>query len=734
MEEPKKELPSAYVAADHETSLYKLWEESGFFNPDNLPGERTEAFSMVMPPPNVTGTLHLGHAFEHTLQDIAVRFHRMRGKRTLWIPGTDHAAIATQSRYEKELSKKEGKSRHDFSREDFFKQVNDFAFTNQVQILEQIKRMGDSCDWSRLAFTLDEKRERAVRTAFKRMYDDGLIYRRERVVNWDPKGQTTISDDEVVHEEADAVLYTFRYSKDFPIAIATTRPETKLGDTAVAVHPVDARYKQFVGKTFVVDFCGTKLGIKIIAESSVDPEFGTGALGVTPAHSMVDWELSERHELPLKQVINEYAKMVNVPTEFEGKKTLEARTMVVEWLKANGLLEKEDKIKNNISKAERTGGVIEPLPKLQWFIDIDKPFTKDNKETTLQKIMLEAVDGGSVTIAPERFDKIYHHWVKNLRDWCISRQILYGHRIPVWYKGEEVYCGIEAPTGDGWTQDADTLDTWFSSGLWTFSTLGWPDETEDLKKFHPTSFINPGYEILPLWVSRMIMFSGYLLGEPPFKKAYFHGIVRAKDGRKFSKSLNNGIDPLEVIAKYGTDALRMALVVGTAPGNDVSYDDSKVGGYRNFANKIWNASRFVVMNLDAGQTIESILSSKPTLSDGSKTVLAELATTIEDVTKNLEAFDFNHAGDALYHYFWHTFADKIIEMAKEPLLRQGSEGRSEAQYVIVKILTTCLKALHPFMPFVTEAVWQDVLPRESKGLLMVESWPSQGVIPAKAGT
>ncbi len=720
MEEPKNPVPSAYVAADHEANLYKLWEESGFFNPDNLPGERKEAFSMVMPPPNVTGTLHVGHAVMLALQDILTRYNRMNGKKALWIPGLDHAAIATQNVVEKKLKKENIKgrnSRYDLGREEFLKEVEAFVDQTRDRIITQVRAMGASCDWSRLAYTLDEPRTKAVRTMFKMMYDAGILYRGNRIINWCPRCQSTLADDEVEHKDQDTMLYTFWYSKNFPISIATTRPETKVGDTGVAVNPSDARYKEFVGTSFAVDFAGQPLDIKIIADISVDPEFGTGAVGLTPAHSMVDWEMAEKNGLPVKQVISEFAKMINVPLELEGKKTLEARAIIVEWLKAQGLLEKEEKIQNSLSVCYRCATPIEPLPKLQWFVAVSKPFRNGN---SLKDLMLAAVRDGGVKILPERFEKNYFHWIENLRDWCISRQIWFGHRLPVWYKGEEVFVG-ESPDDDGWVQDPDTLDTWFSSGMWTFSTLGWPNKTKDLETFHPTSVLETGYDILFFWIARMILMSEFAFGEVPFKNVYLHGLVRDMSGRKMSKSIGNIIDPLDMIAKYGSDAVRLALFIGTAAGTDTKLNEQKIAGYRNFANKIWNASRFVVMNLDADQTVESIIASKPALSEGSKTTLVELDTVVAEVTKNLEAFDFNHAGDALYHYFWHTFADKIIEMAKEPL--KNPAERAEAQFVLVTVLTTCIKALHPFMPFVTEAVWQDVLPRDSKSLLMVESWP-----------
>jgi valyl-tRNA synthetase len=728
-----------YSPQDTESAIYKRWEESGFFNPDacikkGVTSPDAEPFSIVLPPPNVTGTLHMGHASMLAIEDIMVRYNRMKGRRTLWIPGTDHAAIATQSKVEKNLQK-EGVRKSDLGREEFLKRVETFAQESHDTIVGQVKRMGSSVDWSREAFTLDKPRERAVRTAFKRMYDDGLIYRGYRVVNWDPKGQTTISDDEVVHEERTAKFYTFKYSKDFPITIATTRPETKLGDTAVAVHPDDARYKEFIGKTFDVDFVGVKLSIKIVGDISVDPEFGTGALGVTPAHSAIDWEIAQRHDLPLIPVIDEYAK-ISLESPFKGMKAAEAREAIVEKLKSEGLLEKEEDIKQNISTAERTGGIIEPLPKLQWFINVNKTFKiADSKisriasssEATLKELMQKSVQTGQIKIIPERFERVYSHWIENLRDWCISRQIWYGHRIPVWYRGTEIFCGVQAPEGDGWEQDPDTLDTWFSSGLWTFSTLGWPDLTEDFKTYHPTSILETGYDILFFWVARMILMSTYLLGDIPFKTVYLHGLVRDAKGRKMSKSLGNIIDPVDMIEKYGADATRMSLIIGTGPGNDSKLSEDKIKAYKNFANKIWNATRFVLQNtedFDADAKLVDIEALSPESFGIQHAYLAEFEATLADITSDIENYRFYLAGEKLYHYFWHTFADIIIEESKKFLAESAEDKKMRwiAQYTLRKILTDSLKALHPFMPFITEEIWS-MLPQAHGTLLMVEKWP-----------
>ena len=715
-----------YDPKEVEEKIYKTWEESGYFNPDNLPERHKKPFTIIMPPPNVTGILHMGHALMLAVEDIMIRFKRMQGYRALWLPGTDHAAIATQSRVEKDLAKTEKKSRHDLGRDEFVKRVEAFAKQSHDTIVSQIRVMGSSCDWSREAFTLDKSRTKAVRTMFKKMFDDGLIYRGFRIVNWDPRGQTTISDDEIVYEERTAKLYTFKYSKDFPIPISTTRPETKVGDTAVAVHPDDPRYKQFIGKEYDALFCGVSIHIKIIADESVEKDFGTGALGVTPAHSMIDWDMAKKHDLPAKQVINEFAKMTVGDDRLLGKKTIEARETIVEWLKAEGLLEKEEVIKQNISTAERTGGIIEPLPKLQWFIDVDKAFTlqhseikgiKSGSKVTLKDIMRIAVENGQIKIIPDYFSKTYFHWIDNLGDWCISRQIWYGHRIPVWYKGDERYCGVEDPKGEGWIQDEDTLDTWFSAGLWTFSTLGWPDETKDLKMFHPADILETGYEILFFWVARMILMTGYGLGTIPFRTIYLHGTVRDAKGRKMSKSLGNGIDPIDISKKYGTDAGRMALVVGNTPGTDMPLSEDKIRGYKNFANKIWQASRFVLTN-----TQDFDDKTKPKLTAADKKTLKELNKLCKDITKQIDDFKFYTAAENLYHYFWHTFCDKIIEESKPRLSGENKADRQAAQYVLLEILKTNLKLFHPFMPHITEEIWTHI-PLPEKSLLIIEKWP-----------
>lgn len=723
---------SPYDPKQTESKIYQMWENSGFFNPDvciakKITNPDAPVFSMVLPPPNVTGTLHMGSALMLALEDTLVRHARMNGKRTLWIPGTDSAAIATQTRVEKDIQKTEKMSRHDLGREELLKRIETFIEQNKNTMISQMRAMGSSLDWSRYAYTMDQKRYSAVMEAFVRMYEAGLIYRGNRIVNWDPKGQTTISDDEIVYEQRKSILYTFKYSKDFPISISTTRPETKVGDTAVAVHPDDLRYRNFIGKEYTIDFCDTQINVKIIADESVDKDFGTGALGVTPAHSQIDWEIADRHKLKRPQVINEYAKMM-VSGRLSGLKTTEAREEVVKWLKDNNLLEKEEEIEQNVATAERTGGIVEPLPKLQWWIDVEKEFTipyskipniPSGSQTSLKKIMENSIDKNGATFVTERFEKQYMHWANNLRPWCISRQIWFGHRIPVWYKDEEIYCGVTPPAETGWVQDSDVLDTWFSSGLWTFSTLGWPEKTDDLSTYHPTTIIESGYDILPFWIARMILMSGFFLGEVPFKTIYLHGLVRDGQGRKISKSLGNNIDPVDMAEKYGMDAVRVSLIVGMAPGTDSKMSEEKIRGYKNFANKLWNIARYV---LTATENIKEIDLKQIDLSINDIEINNELQGIINEVNKHFETHRIDMAFDSIYQYVWHRFADEIIEDSKKLLSEENQSLKISRQKTLLHILETCLKLLHPFMPFVTEEIWLN-LDRKNDKMLMVTLWP-----------
>jgi len=721
-----------YEPKDTEDRIYRKWEDSGFFNPDNLPGGRKESFTVVLPPPNVTGVLHIGHAYEDTLQDAVIRFERMRGKKALWLPGTDSAAIATQSRVEKDIQKNESKTRHELGREELVKRVEKFAKESENTILGQVRKMGSSLDWSRYAYTLDEKRYKAVSTAFVRMYEAGLIYQGDRIVNWDPKGQTTISDDEIVYKEEKTKFYTFKYG---PFEIGTARPETKFGDKYVVMHPADQRYAEYKdGQVIHLEWINGPITATIIKDEAIDMEFGTGVMTITPWHSMVDFEIAARHKLDKEQIIDSFGRLMKTETigEFGGMKITEAREKIVEKLRAKGLVSKEEDYVHNIATAERTGATIEPQIMKQWWIAVDKPFVIPHSEipgiesgstTTLKEIMRRSVGEGGVSMPQERFSKSYMHWIENLHDWCISRQIWFGHRIPVWYKDKEIYCGIEAPKGDGWAQESDVLDTWFSSALWTFSTLGWPEKTSDLQTFHPTSFMSPAYEILNLWVSRMIMMSGFHLGQIPFRTVMIHGVVRDKQGRKFSKSLANGVDPLDMIAKYGADALRMGLMTGTAIGNDIQFDESKVKGYKNFANKIWNITRFILSNSEGVSADE-----KTELAETDKALISEFDAMLKDVTKDMEEYRLYMASEKLYHYIWHRFADVILEESK-PILPDYKTGgiKDKAaclsrQVTLLRIHRGFLKALHPFMPFVTEEIWS-LLPGTGEKMLMVESWP-----------
>ncbi len=711
-------LLKPYDPKNTEDNIYKLWEESGFFNPDiciqkGVTAPDAPKFSMVLPPPNVTGNLHTGHALMLVIQDIMARYARMQGKNTLWLPGTDHAAIATQSKVEKILEK-EGKRKNDIGREEFLKQVEQFAKDSHDTIVNQAKKMGASLDWSREAFTLDEKRNFAVRTAFKKMYDDGLIYRGHRIVNWDAKGQTVISDDELVYEERKGKFYTFKYG---PFEIGTARPETKFGDKYVVMHPDDARYSKWNhGDKITVEWINGPIEATVIKDDMIDMEFGTGVMTITPWHSHEDFALAEKYKLDKEQIIDKYGKLLPIAGEFAGMKIADAREKIVEKLKDKGLLVKVDEnYVNRVATAERTGGVIEPQIMLQWFIDVNKKIA-DRGNKSLKELMLEPVREGKIKIIPNHFEKVYFNWIENLRDWCISRQIWYGHRIPVWYKNKEIYCGIEAPAGEGWEQDPDTLDTWFSSGLWTFSTLGWPEKTKDLETYHPTTMLETGHDIIFFWVARMILMSQYLIGDIPFENVYLHGMVRTADGKKMSKSLGDkAIDPLDVIERYGNDALRMAMVIGNTPGNDLKLNENDIKGYGKFANKVWNASRFVLE-----QTVNFDVESTPKLDEEDAKSLEELNTFIKEISKEMDEFRFSLVAEKTYHYFWHIFADVIIERSKKKILENNNADSARA--LLYSHLTTLLKLLHPFTPFVTEEIWS-MMPHKNKQLLMVEKWP-----------
>lgn len=939
--ETENDLPKAYDASLYEDAISRRWEESGFYNPDNLRGKRQEHFSIVMPPPNVTGTLHIGHAVMLALEDIMVRFARMRGKKALWIPGTDHAAIATQTKVEKLIFEKEKKTRHDLGREEFLRRVEAFAAESHDTIVNQVKKMGCSCDWSREAYTLDAARGTAVNAAFARLYDLGLIRRGDRVVNWCPRCSSTLADDEVEHKEGEAMLYTFRYAKDFPITISTTRPETKFGDTGVAVHPDDPKYKQYIGQSFNVDFLGTPLQITVVADRAVDPAFGTGALGVTPAHSQIDEKIAQEHGLATKQVIGEDARMrLAGDSPFTVMTVLEARAATVAALRDAGLIEKEEKVTQNLSVCYRCGTPIEPLPKLQWFLKVNQPFAfqvskehpidgiTDGQMVTLKELMLHVVRSKQIDIIPDRFEKTYYHWIENLRDWCISRQIWFGHQVPVWYPvthntkritrnaptsseemeetGSEFVVVGESP-GEGWVRDPDTLDTWFSSGLWTFSTLGWPrtkvifvrhgealsnaegwndsdmnrtdnvltekgvaqikkcgetlkqsgavhiiasfmtrakqtgdilaqtlnvpvsfdvrlrevdfgpfegkapkeyekargsladwrerpapgaesyesvrerthaalqealekyaghtivvvshgdplsvlfeygatqpvdiaypenggtreiffsadgKQTDELSAFHPTAVLETGYDILFFWVARMVLLSTALRGEVPFKTVYLHGLVRDEQGRKMSKSLCNIIDPLDMIVKYGTDAVRLSLVLGSTPGNDTRLSDDKIAGFRNFTNKLWNIGRYVLSTTTPVHTkIPDWHMMPERMSCADWWIIGRLSIAETAVTKHLEQHEFSAAGDILRDFTWNDFADWYLEITKVQKTESEQVARA-TDHELRWVLARLLQLWHPFMPFITEVLWKALTGKEdAANLLMVQQWP-----------
>ncbi len=706
-----KELPKAYLPTDYEKKIYQIWESSGYFNPDNLKSDG-EPFSISLPPPNATGILHLGHAVMLAIQDLLIRFNRMLGKKTLWLPGTDHAAIATQNVVEKNLWEQEKKTRFDLGREKFINRVNDFVESSRNIIRNQMRGMGVSCDWSRERYTLDDGLSQTVKQVFVKMYHDGLIYRGTRIVNWCYRCGTTLADDEVEYKESLGKLYYINYG---PVTVATTRPETKIGDTALAVNPKDVRYKKLIGQELEVVLGKVKVKVKVIADKIIDPNFGTGVVGVTPAHSLVDFELAQKYHLPLKEIIGPDGKMTTEAGAYVGLPVKEARQKLLADL--GNKVEKIEDYKHNLSICYRCGTPVEPLPSKQWFVAVDKPFKIGLfKKTTLKKLAIEAVKSGQIKIIPERFVKVYFNWMENLHDWCISRQIWFGHRIPVWYRhkpeqsesDQEIYIGVKEPKGNDWQQDPDTLDTWFSSSLWTFSTLGWPKQTNDLKTFHPTSVIETGYDILFFWVARMILMTRYATKQIPFKTIYLHGMVRDKKGRKMSKSLSNGINPIEIIQKYGADTLRLSMIIGTTPGNDFRLYDEKIAGFRNFVNKLWNISRFILLTTKEITTID-----KPhtkTLAD--KWVLSRLENITLEVTNHLNKFKFSQAAEKLYDFTWHELADWYLEIAK-------IEG--DKNQILTFILQTILKLWHPFTPFITETIWQEAF--KDKGLLMIQPWP-----------
>ena len=709
-----QELPKAFNAQDFEENLYKKWEESGFFAPD--PDPKKEPYSIMLPPPNATGTLHLGHANMLALQDILIRFKRMQGYATLWLPGTDHAPIATQSVVERKLQSEGMKNpRQELGRAGLIAEINKFIENSKDTIRNQMRKMGASVDWNRERYTYSEEMNHSVNTLFQMMYDDGLIYRGDRIVNWDPKMQTTVADDELEYLEEKTPFYYFKYG---PVVISTARPETKFGDKVIVVHPDDERYKHLIGKEFDVEWIEGTIKATVIADECIDMELGTGAMTITPAHSMVDFDIAQKHGLEKPQIIDLQGKIkAEWSSSCGGMSLKEARAKVVEILTEKGLVERIDEnYMHNIAVSYRGKGVIEPQIMKQWFVDVNKPVIDwKGRKCTVKEVMQDVVNAKMIHIVPDRFEKTYFHWIDNLRDWCISRQLWFGHRIPVWYKGGEIRVGEENP-GEGWIQDEDTLDTWFSSGLWTFSTLGWPEKTDDLLRFTPSNVLETGYDILFFWVARMIIQSTYALRKSgfseeksvPFKDVYLHGLIRDIHGKKMSKSRpETCIDPLDMIEKYGTDAIRLSLVIGGTPGNDMRLYEEKISGFRNFVNKIWNGARFVLMNLD--ENSNQVLDPK-TFGRADKWILTRLNEIIEKVTKELESYQFSEAGMTVYDFFWGEYCDWYVEMSKV----------NKNAAVLKHVLSETLKLLHPFMPFVTEAIWEQLEPKQ---MLMISEWP-----------
>ncbi|MGH3240104.1 MAG: valine--tRNA ligase [Spirillospora sp.] len=698
------DLPTQYRPADVEGRLYERWVSAGLF----AAGQDGTPFSIVIPPPNVTGSLHMGHALDHSIQDALVRRRRMRGHATVWVPGMDHAGIATQNVVERELAK-EGLSRHDLGREAFVERVWQWKAESGGRILGQMRRLGDSVDWSREAFTMDDDRATAVRTIFKRLFDDGLIYRAERIINWCPRCLTALSDIEVEHEDVDGELVSIRYGDgDDAIVVATTRAETMLGDTAVAVHPEDARYAHLVGREIELPLTGRR--IPVVADEHVDPEFGTGAVKVTPAHDPNDFEIGRRHSLASLSVMDERG-VVTASGPFEGLDRFEARPAVVAALREQGRIVREVRpYAHSVGHCQRCATVVEPRVSLQWFVKVE----------SLAREAGDAVRDGRVTIHPPEMAARYFEWVDNMHDWCISRQLWWGHRIPVWYGPDgEVVCpepGEEPPAG--WTQDTDVLDTWFSSALWPFSTLGWPAQTDDLKRFYPTSVLVTGYDILFFWVARMMMFGLYAMdGVQPFDTIALHGMVRDQYGKKMSKSFGNVIDPLDWIDEYGADATRFTLLRGANPGGDVPVAEQWAQGSRNFCNKLWNATRFALIN---GAHVRGAMPADLTTVDA--WILSRLQTVIAEVDAYLEAYDFAKACEALYHFAWDEVCDWYVELAKVQLADERAEA---TRRVLGEVLDKLLRLLHPVIPFVTEELWTSLTGPTSGGDTIVTApWPS----------
>ena len=713
--EDAKNIAKTYDPSEFEDRIYNEWVEKGYFHAEA--DKDREPFTIVIPPPNVTGQLHMGHALDETLQDILIRYKRMQGYNALWIPGTDHAGIATQAKVEAEIREKEGLSRYDLGREKFLERVWDWKKMYGDRIINQLKKIGSSCDWERERFTMDEGLSKAVKEVFVNLYNKGLIYQGSRIINWCPHCITALSDVEVEHEEQAGHFWHIKYpikdSGDFVI-IATTRPETLFGDTAVAVNPEDERYKNLVGKMLLLPL--TDREIPVVADEYVDKEFGTGCVKITPAHDPNDFEVGQRHNLEQIKVMNDDATMNSYAGKYEGMDRYECRKAMIKDLDEMGLLVKVEDHSHNVGQCQRCGTTVEPIVSKQWFVKM-KP---------LAQPAIDAVKNKETEFVPEHFEKVYFHWLENIRDWCISRQLWWGHRIPAFYCddcGEMVVTKEDKPVcskcGKEMRQDSDTLDTWFSSALWPFSTLGWPEKNEDLAYFYPTSVLVTGYDIIPFWVMRMMFSALEHTGEVPFKHVFIHGLVRDSQGRKMSKSLGNGIDPLEIVEQYGADALRFTLATGNAPGNDMRFYIERVESSRNFANKIWNASRFTLMNLDI---TENKLPDMSDLQLEDKWILSRYNKVVKAVTENLDKFELGIALSNLYDFIWESFCDWYIELVKPRLFDKENPTAKTAQYVLTYVLSNTMKLLHPFMPFITEEIWQH-LPHEGESI-MISEYPS----------
>ena len=705
----KKELSKVYKFSKIENKWYQKWEKNNSFKAN----DSSDTFTITMPPPNVTGVLHIGHVLNNTLQDILIRKARMEGKSTLWQPGIDHASIATEAKVTKML-KDRGIDKKEIGREKFFEHAMEWKEKYGGTIIEQLRRLGASCDWDRTKFTLDEDCSKAVTKAFVKLYKDGLIYKGERMVNWDPVGLTALSDEEVIHKETSGKLWHFKYpikdSKDFLI-VATTRPETMLGDTGVAINPNDKRYKKLIGKVIVLPIINKE--IPIFADDYVDMDFGTGCVKVTPGHDPNDFKMGQRNNLKIINIMNTDASLNNnVPDRYKGLDRYKARKKIIEELESLGLLDKIEDYSHQVGYSERTDAIIEPYLSEQWFLKMEE----------LAKPALEAVNSGKIKFHPERWTKTYNHWLNNINDWCISRQLWWGHRIPVWYKDEEIYCDINPPKGEGWKQDEDALDTWFSSWLWPFSTLGWPEKTKELERFYPTQDLVTGPDIIFFWVARMIMASYYFMGDKPFSNVYFNGIIRDAQGKKMSKSLGNSPDTLDLMDKYGVDAVRVSILMIAPQGLDILFSEERIEHGRNFMNKLWNSARFILMNIEDNINNFSDNPDKNMLDPTDSWILSKLNTTIKDVNKAYDSYKMNDAVKIVYDFVYSDFCDWYIEFSKARFYGSDEKSKETALNVSVFCIRTILKLLHPYTPYITEELWTYFSIDENK-MLIEESWP-----------